>query len=201
MKRVFDMCGVEVTFCNNFVIEKNIIVKKYPVCSAGHQYCGDGGSKDFFMVHCTIKNEIVAAFEFDGFTEGRKVLRTKEFEVHLVVADGCNHQVGKSLYLPLVRFEDPMRWARCTAPREQLNDLLTKNYKTVEEVFKNKFDLTSSSLEEEYREIVKKELEKLEKKKKEKEKYNKTQESIGDYNSKFGVTSTWCGDAGWMDDD
>jgi hypothetical protein len=35
----------------------------------------------------------------------------------------------------------------------------------------------------------------IEKKKK------RNNESIGDYNSQFGVTSTWSGDAGWMDDD
>jgi hypothetical protein len=29
----------------------------------------------------------------------------------------------------------------------------------------------------------------------------KNNESIGDYNSRFGTTSTWSGDAGWMDDD
>jgi hypothetical protein len=45
----------------------------------------------------------------------------------------------------------------------------------------------------------------MEAEKKKEEKHTNEQKDehmiIGDYNSSWGVTSTWSGDAGWMDDD
>jgi hypothetical protein len=83
------------------------------------------------------------------------------------------------------------------APIEILNIIKENNriYDSLEKELNNFYEKEKDSVLEELANVV------IEEEEEKVEKEHSNNESIGDYNSQFGVTSTWCGDAGWMDDD
>jgi hypothetical protein len=204
--RKLKMLGKDLVFKN--IIEwkeKPAILEKLPVYSAKqYKNCGDGGCRDFYRVVGTAVIKLVAGVDEGWGLEWRKDLRSAEFEFSTLISAREHYKVGDTIYCaPTSEWDYP--WRNCTSP--DVPGFLAKSSENyAEAIDKNGFDLFSSTVEEEYYKILKEKIDE-EKKKKEEEKRaeekkkQKNNESVGDYNSRFGVTSTWSGDAGWMDDD
>lgn len=188
-------CAIEISVYQNGDTS-NVVLEKIPVYSAGFHHCGDGGCKDIYKISVDLCIEVEGSC--DGDWDYRKTLSVKEEKHEMFIAGSSDYNVGDKMYRPRL-YILPQTWEKTDFP--DIEKYLNLNNKAYEEL-ENEIDLTKYV--EEYKKfIVEKDKELEEKRKLEKEKEEKKEEhlSIGDYNSSWGVTSTWSGDAGWMDDD
>lgn len=186
-------CEISVSIYQN---GGNIILEKIPVYSAGFKHCGDGGCKDIYKISVDLCIEVEGSC--DGDLDYRKTLYTKDQKCELYIDGGSDYVVGGKMYRPRL-YILPQTWEKTDFP--DIEKYLKLNKEAFEELEQG-IDLTKYV--EEYKKfIVEKDKEIEEHRQMEKEKEEKKGEnmSIGDYNSSWGVTSTWSGDAGWMDDD
>lgn len=173
------------------VIGMPTVLNVIPVYSAGKGSFGNGGCKDIYKIEATIEFKISA-----DVTIFKSVERTYERTIVTFVEYSAprNGIIPTKLYRPYLWIR-PELWEN--APIEILNIVKENNriYDSLEKELNNFYEKEKDSIIEELANVV------IEKEEEEEEKEHSNNESISDYNSQFGVTSTWCGDAGWMDDD
>lgn len=108
------------------------------------------------------------------------------------------YEIGKKIYTPKDIDPEMNIWDNS---QEEIQSIISENNKKIEKFIEQNGDLLQNHVDE-YKEDIDLiiEEEKLEKERIEKEKSEKNNESISDYNSRQGSSSTWFGDAGWMDE-
>lgn len=117
------------------------------------------------------------------------------------------YQIGEKMYMP-ERINPEVILYKNENGEQELQSVISQNEKSVENFISQNENLLEEYVEkykEDLKEIEKEKLEEEERYRKEREeearrKEEDSHESIGDYNSRMGSSSTWFGDAGWMDE-